>query len=151
GYGELISQAEYYVVSVADQIYVNPLGGLELKGLSSNLVFFKGALDKLEVQPEIFYAGQFKSATEPFRLNKMSEPNRKQLAALQEDVWNNYLEAFAAHAGTTPDSIHYLAVNGLVQTASDAVRYKLIEGTRYKDEIESMLKAATNLDSTDDL
>lgn len=151
GYGELISQAEYYVVSVADQIYVNPLGGLELKGLSSNLVFFKGALDKLEVQPEIFYAGQFKSATEPFRLNKMSEPNRRQLAALQEDVWNNYLEAFAEQTGTTPDSVHSLAARGLVQTASDAVRFRLIDGTRYKDEIESMLKAATGLDSTDEL
>lgn len=150
-YGEMISQSDYYVVSIADQVYVNPLGGLELKGLSSNLVFFKGALDKLEVQPEIFYAGQFKSATEPFRLNKMSEPNRRQLAALQEDVWNNYLEAFAAHAKTTPDSIHYLAANGLVQTATDAIRYNLIEGTRYKDEIEDMLKAATDLDSADDL
>ena len=66
----------YYAANVADQIYCNPKGGVEWKGLTSIMGFLKGGLDKLEIQPEIFYAGKFKSATEPLRAEKMSDANR---------------------------------------------------------------------------
>lgn len=66
-YGEMISQDAYYVATVADKVYCNPKGIVEWKGLSSTLVFFKGTLEKLDIKPQIFYAGKFKSATEPFR------------------------------------------------------------------------------------
>ena len=143
-YGDFISQADYFIASVADNIFLNPLGSVELKGLSSNIVFFKGALDKLNVQPEIFYCGQFKSATEPYRMDKMSEPNRKQIAALQKDIWQGMLTAVSEHTHADTATINSWAKAGLIQTASDAVKYKLIEGTKYKDEVEQILKFKTN-------
>ena len=90
-YGDGISQGDYYLASVADSIFINPIGAVEIKGLASSLMFFKGTLDKLGITPEIFYAGQFKSATEPFRATKMSDPNRLQLATIQNHLWNIYL------------------------------------------------------------
>mgnify|MGYP003378204344 FL=1 len=78
-YGEVISQSSYYLGSIADKIYMNPSGAIDFKGLSAHLTFYKGTLDKLGVKTQIFYDGKFKSATEPFRSDKMSEENRLQL------------------------------------------------------------------------
>lgn len=142
-YGDFIPQSDYYIASVADSIFINPLGSVELKGLASKLVFFKGALDKLNIQPEIFYCGQFKSATEPFRMDKMSEPNRKQIAALQGDIWREMLMAISEHTKADTATIQAWAQAGLIQTSSDAVKYKLADGTRYKDQVEQLLKSKT--------
>lgn len=148
-YADFYSQSDYYLASVADSVFLNPLGMVEIKGLASNLVFFKGALDKLEIQPEIFYCGAFKSATEPFRLDKMSEPNRKQLASLHKDVWSDMLQAFSSHTGTDTATINSWAANGTIQNASDALSYKLVNGLRYKDEIETLLRSKTNTKKED--
>jgi protease IV len=142
-YGDFIPQSDYFIASVADSVFINPLGSVELKGLASNLVFFKGALDKLNVQPEIFYCGQFKSATEPFRMEKMSEPNRKQIAALQSDIWKEMLKAVSEHTHADTATINNWAQTGAIQTASDAVKYKLADGTKYKDEVERLIKSKT--------
>jgi protease-4 len=77
-YGETISQKGYWVGNTADQIYTHPQGGLEWAGFSYETMFLKGMLDKLEIKPQIFYAGKFKSATEPFRYTQMSEANKLQ-------------------------------------------------------------------------
>lgn len=148
-YGDFIPQADYFMASVADSIFINPLGSVELKGLASQITFFKGALDKLKVQPEIFYCGQFKSATEPFRMDKMSEPNRKQQAALQKDVWNEMLLAISEHTKADTATINSWAQQGLIQTAHDAVNYKLADGLRYKDEVESLLRKQSDLEEKD--
>jgi protease-4 len=150
-YGDFIPQADYFIASVADSIYLNPLGSVEIKGLSSQITFFKGALDKLNVQPEIFYCGQFKSATEPFRMDKMSEPNRKQLRALQGDIWKEMLMAFSEHTQTDTATINAWAQQGTIQSASDAVTHKLVEGVRYKDEIEKLLKMKSGVAEKDKL
>jgi protease-4 len=148
-YGDFIPQADYFIASVADSVFINPLGTVELKGLSSQITFFKGALDKLKVQPEIFYCGQFKSATEPFRMDKMSEPNRKQQAALQKDVWNEMLLAISEHTKADTATINSWAQKGIVQSAHDAVTYKLADGLRYKDEVESLLRKQSGLEEKD--
>jgi protease-4 len=150
-YGDYIPQADYFIASVADSVFINPLGSVELKGLASNLVFFKGALDKLNVQPEIFYCGQFKSATEPFRMEKMSEPNRKQIAALQSDIWKEMLAAVSEHTHADTAVVNSWAQTGAIQTASDAVKYKLADGTKYKDEVEQLLKNKTGKSAKDKL
>ncbi|HLS71294.1 MAG TPA: signal peptide peptidase SppA [Chitinophagaceae bacterium] len=150
-YGDIITQNDYYIVSAADQIYLHPMGGLEIKGLASQIMFFKGTLDKLGVSPEIFYAGQFKSATEPFRLKKMSEPNRLQLAAMQEIIWDEYLSKFSEFSKKSKEEIHEYALNGTIQTAYDAVREGLITGLAYGDEIEANLKKLSNLKEDADL
>ncbi len=139
-YGEGISQRDYFLASTADVVYLNPTGMMELKGLATQLTFFKGTLDKLGIQPEIFYAGKFKSATEPFRAEKMSDANRLQLSALQTDIWSNFLNAAALKTKTDTAAIHHLASVGGMYFAADAVNAKLIDGAKYWDEMEEAMR-----------
>jgi protease-4 len=139
-YGEGISQRDYFLGSAADVLYLNPSGMMELKGLASQLTFFKGTLDKLGVQPEIFYAGKFKSATEPFRAEKMSDANRLQLSEILHDIWASFLEAAAKKTQTDTASIQHLASVGGIYFASDALRSKLVDGMKYWDEMEDQLR-----------
>lgn len=142
-YGEIIPQKSYYLASVADSIFLNPVGFTELKGVSTELTFFKGTLDKLELQPEIFYAGKFKSATEPFRAEKMSEPNKLQVAELQADIWNEFTHAVAEHTKTSAEAVNQLAQTGVIQFPADALKYKLVDALGYWDEVEEKLKSRT--------
>ncbi len=142
-YGENVSQGAYFVATAADNIYLNPAGDLELKGFATTLAFFKGALEKLELQPEIFYAGKFKSATEPFRADKISDPNRQQITEMQASLWNEYLSAAAQYMHATPDEVNKLAVDGAIQFPADALKNKMIAGLMYWDQVEEMIKHNT--------
>jgi protease-4 len=142
-YGENISQNDYYIASVADSVFINPVGMMELKGLSSTLVFFKGTLDKLDIEPEIFYAGKFKSATEPFRAERMSPENRQQMMALQQDIWQQMVGAVARHTKADTATIMGWVRNDAIQFPAQAVERRLIEGARYWDEVEDMLRSYT--------
>jgi protease IV len=144
GYGENISQSGYYLGTAADSIYVNPMGNIDLKGFASVMPFFKGALDRLEIQPEIFYAGKFKSATEPLRAEKMSDPNRQQIAALHKSIWSELLGAASKHTGVSADELNQMAQKGLIQFPLDALKYKLINGLAYLDQVEQTIRAKTN-------
>ncbi|MBS1615503.1 MAG: signal peptide peptidase SppA [Bacteroidetes bacterium] len=139
-YGNSISQRDYYLASAADVLYLNPSGVLELKGLVSQLSFFKGTLDKLGIEPEIFYAGKFKSATEPFRETKMTDANRIQLTELQRGIWNQFLEAAAEKAHADTADIYRLAREGGYYFAAQAVKNKLVDGAKYWDELEGQLR-----------
>lgn len=150
-YGENITQGAYFVASAADSIFVNPAGNIELKGFATVLAFFKGTLDKLELQPEIFYAGKFKSATEPFRAEKMSDPNRLQIQAFQRGFWNEFLSAAAQYTRTDSATINRLAVNGDIQFPADALKNKLVAGTLYWDQVEQRLRAKTGLDDKEEI
>jgi len=87
-YGDMIEQKAYYVGNVADRIYCNPKGGVDWRGFSTEIPFIKGSLQKLEIEPQIFYAGKFKSATEPLREDRMTDANRLQTSALLADLYN---------------------------------------------------------------
>ncbi len=139
-YGEGLSQKDYYLASTADLLYLNPSGMMELKGLSSNITFFKGTLDKFGVQPEIFYAGKFKSATEPFRAEQISEPNRIQISAMQQDIWSEFLQAAAEKTKRDTASISQIAATRGLFFASDALAEKLIDGAKYWDEMEDQMR-----------
>lgn len=150
-YADGITQKAYYIASVADSIYINPLGSVELKGLSTSLMFYKGLLDKLEVEPEIFYCGKFKSATEPIRAYKMTDENRTQIKAYQQDFWSEILSAVAEHNKMEPATIDSIVNAGLIQTSADAVHYKLADGIKYKDEFEDILKTKLGIGKKDKL
>lgn len=150
-YADGITQKAYYIASVADSIYINPLGNVELKGLSTSLMFYKGLLDKLEVEPEIFYCGKFKSATEPIRAYKMTDENRTQIRAYQQDFWSELLAAVAEHNKMEITTIDSVVNAGLIQTSADAVQYKLADGIKYKDEFEDILKAKLGIGKKDKL
>lgn len=150
-YAEGISQGGYYVASVADSIYLNPIGDIELKGLAATIPFFKGTLDMLDIQPQIFYAGKFKSATEPFRADKMSEPNRLQTTTFINSFWSQFLMAAAEHTKTDTATINMLANTGAIQFPQDALNNKLVDGLLYWDEVESRLMAKTDVKEAKDL
>lgn len=135
-YGEAISQKGYYVGSAADRIYCHPQGGVEWFGYSSSLIFLKGLLDKLEIQPQIFYAGKFKSATEPLRETKMTEANRLQTSVWLGDLYNDLLTVTAASRKLDTALLRSLAVQGTIQTAQDAVTHQLVDGVKYDDDVK---------------
>ncbi len=142
-YGESVPQRAYFIATAADSIFLNPVGYAELNGLSTTLAFFKGTLQKLDIEPEIFYAGKFKSATEPFRAEKMSEANRAQVAAIQQHIWGEFLTAVAGRRDMDTATVHQWAATGAIQFPGDALRYKLVDALLYRDEVEQIIRART--------
>lgn len=134
-YGEVMSEQAYYVATAADKVYCNPTGGLEFNGLSSNLYFIKGLLDKLEIDPQIFYAGKFKSATEPLRVTQMTDANRLQTTVWLNDLYNNFLVETSEARNIDTATLHRLANAGAIQTPNDALKNNLIDGLKYDDEV----------------
>jgi len=134
-FGDVISMKAYYVANISDRIYCNPKGGVEWKGLTTVSPYLKGGLDKLEIQPEIFYAGKFKSATEPLRAEKMSDANRLQLTEILGDIFNHILDQTAVARRQDSAILRRCVDQQLIQTASDAVQYKLVDGLKYNDQV----------------
>ncbi len=148
-YGSVMTQKAYYMGSVADEIYINPQGLVELKGLGSTLMFFKNALDRLEIEPQIFYAGNFKSATEPFRLEKMSEYNRLQTQELLNDVNDKYIATVAKSRNMSDSEFTNIMDQLLVRTSGDAVQYKVVDDTLYLDQVHDILREKLGIDEDD--
>jgi len=136
-YGNVIPERAYYVAMTADKIYCNPAGGVEWNGFAVDMLFMKGLLDKLEIKPEIFYAGKFKSATEPLRATQMTDANRLQTSVWLNDIYNNLLIRAAEARKSDTATLHMLANTGAVQTARDALQYNLIDGLKYDDEVKA--------------
>ncbi|WP_407429679.1 signal peptide peptidase SppA [Arcticibacter sp.] len=150
-YSEVYSQKAYYLASVADKVYLNPEGLLEFTGMSSQSVFFKGALEKLGIEPQIIKVGTFKSAVEPFILDKMSDANRKQVTSFLGSIYDHMLTRVSASRKIPKDSLFAIANQLKVQQAKDAVTYKLADALRYKDEVIDELKAKTGIDKKKDI
>lgn len=148
-YGETITQKGYYVGSVADRIYCHPQGGVDWAGFSSNLLFLKGMLDKLEIQPQIFYAGKFKSATEPLRETQMTDANRLQTSVWLGDLYQHFLATAAASRKLDTARLRSLAQTGAIQTAHDALNNGLVDGLKYDDEVKKELQQKLKLQERD--
>lgn len=148
-YGEIYSEKGYYLSSIASKIYLNPAGILELNGISSQYTFFKGTLDKLEIKPEIFKVGEFKSAVEPFIREDMSEPSRLQTQSFLGSI-NDYTFSNIAQArGLEIAQLKKIADSLLIREAEDALTYKLITNLGYYDEAEADMKKSLKLSATD--
>jgi protease IV len=146
-YGDVISQKAYMVANVADKIYCNPKGGVDWRGFAVDLLFFKKALDKLEIEPRVFYAGKFKSATEPFRAEKMTDANRLQTQVFLNDLYNQFLLQTSQLRNIDTNTLHNYANTLVIRSAGDAANYKLIDGVRYDDEIKDELRKKLGLGS----
>ncbi|MCU0327515.1 MAG: signal peptide peptidase SppA [Chitinophagales bacterium] len=144
-YGELASQKSYYLASAADKIFINPAGGIGLSGFGASLAFFKGTLDKVGIEPQIIYAGKFKSATEPLRLTKMSEENKIQikeyLADIASVVYKNILDARKIDSATLIEGINSMKA----LKVEEAKKLKLVDDIMYWDEVESILEKQINI------
>ncbi len=148
-YGEFFTEGAYYLLSVADKIFLNPSGLLEFNGLSYNVTFFKGTLEKLEIKPEIFKVGEYKSAVEPFLFDKMSDPSKEQATSFITAIHNEYLQAVSLSRKIPVEKLKIISDSMLVRSPRDAVKYGLITELAYKDQVEAQLKKESK--STDKL
>ncbi len=139
-YGEILTQKAYYLASVADKVYVNPQGIIEHTGMSAQLMFFKGMLEKLDIEAQIFRHGKFKSAIEPFMLDKMSEANREQVEKYIGSLWGHMLTGLSASRNITVDELNRMADDMSVQNAGNCIQFKLADDTLYKDQVLAELR-----------
>ena len=149
--GDMMTQGAYFVANVADKIYVNPSGNFEWKGFAISFAFIKDLLDKLDIKPQIFYAGKFKSATEIFRTNQMTPENKLQTSEWLGDIYNYFLIQSSKARGIDTATLHQLANSASIQSPQDALNSKLIDGVRYDDEIKSEFKQRLGINKTDKL
>ena len=150
-YGETITQKGYMVANVADAIYTHPQGGIEWNGFNYETVFLKGLLDKLEIQPQVFYAGKFKSATEPFRYTQMSEANKLQTNVWLGGLYNQFISSTASSRNLNVDSLKYWANEGKIQTAYDASATGLVDGLMYDDQVKKIISKKLHQDDQKDI
>jgi len=143
------TQGTYYLASVADKLYVHPLGGVDFLGFAATIPFLKDMLDRLEIDMQVFYAGQFKSATEPYRRYNMSEQAKLQTREYLEGLYKIYLNDISESRGISTQQLSEIADNYLLRNADDAVNYKMVDGKKYWDEILTMLKDDLGLDEDD--
>jgi protease-4 len=148
---DAMSLRAYEVAHLADEIYVQPGGAFEWNGYFVELIFFKNALDRLEIKPEIFYAGQFKSATEPFRLTKMSEANKLQYRAFLDGMYNNLLFSIASQRNLDSSNLRQLANQLAVRTPEQAKKAGLITDVWYEDQVRNRLADLCGLSKATDL
>jgi protease IV len=148
-YADVIPQKAYYVANIADKIYCNPQGGVDWKGFSIEETFLKEALNKLEIEPQIFYAGKFKSATEPLREEKMTDANRLQLTELLNDLFNRLLYSTAKVRDLDTAILRKCVNEHLIRFAADALQYKLVDGLKYDDEVKDEIKEKLKINKYD--
>ena len=148
-YGEISDQKSYYLASVSDEVYLNPHGGMEFNGLSITGMFFKGAIDKLDIKTEAFHCGKYKGAYEPYALEKYSDPNRYQLSVLLGDLYGEFLQAVAEKTGKDTASLARIAAEGVVKFPKDALAGGMIDGMLYADSVEALLRGKLGLKEKD--
>ncbi|MFC3415688.1 signal peptide peptidase SppA [Algoriphagus hitonicola] len=150
-YDEIYSEGGYYLASVADEIYLNPLGGIDFNGLSSEGIFLKGFFEKVGIKPEVFRVGEFKSAVEPFILDKMSPENRLQTQYFLDDINQQMLTAVSDSRGVSLDSTLIINNQMLVRRPEDAVSFHLVDELTYEDEVHAKLREKLELDEEDEI
>ena len=150
-YGEIYTQSFYYLASVADKVYINPKGIFDFGGFSSQIQFLKGTLDKLGIEAQIIKVGTYKSAVEPLILTKMSDANREQVTSYLGSMYDYFLQNIGASRHVPVDTLRDVANNMKIQYAEDALKYKLVDGLKYKDEVLNDLRDRTGIKHNKDL
>ena len=150
-YADNLSQGVYYLASVADKIELNPTGEMLLKGLQAQVMFYKGALDKLGVEVQVFRHGKFKSAVEPYILSGMSAENRLQYQAMLDGMWRVYLQNIAESRGIDIAQLNNIADNGLSHDPQAAKQLGLIDEVSYRDDVLNELVQLTGVENIDKL
>lgn len=134
-YSNGATQKTFLVGAYADKMYLNPIAGCEFNGFVLENMFFTGLMEKVGVQPNIFYAGEFKSATEPFRLKENSPENELQLSELLKDIQAEYLSKLSKKINISTDSLIGFANQLQITQAIDAKKYGLVDDLKYQDEL----------------
>lgn len=151
-YADTYTQGNYFIASAADSVLLNPIGMLELKGLSSTVMYYKGLMDKLGIEAQIVKVGTYKSAVEPYILDHMSDANRLQITEFLDALWNDISNTIAANRDMSADSIRVWASRYcFTLDPSSYVEAGLIDKLVYKHQVEEMLAKAVGADKFDDV
>lgn len=150
-YGDFYTQKDYYLASVANEVYLNPVGALDFKGLSTEVLFFKDLQEKSGIKMEVIRHGKYKSAVEPFLANEMSEANRTQIKELLDALWHSMLTHISKSRDISVEDLNHIADTLGTRTSKYAALSGLIDEVVYFDEYESMIKEKMGVDTTDDL
>lgn len=145
-YADTYSQAEYFVASSADSVFVNPVGMIDIHGLQATTMYYKELLDKIGVNMQVVKVGTYKSAVEPFLLNDMSDANREQQTVFLGSIWEVMKKSIADRRKVSPDSVNSWANNFAFAKQSDFyLKNKIVDGVKYRHEVEEMLADETGV------
>lgn len=146
-YGDTYSQGDYYIASIADEVILNPVGTVDVHGLSATTFFYKGLLDKLGVEMQIIKVGTFKSAVEPFILTSASEPSRLQQQEFLDNMWQTVGTSIAEGRNLTFESLNQLADSMLMTyEAPEYISIGLVDTLMYRNAVEKYLKKKSDID-----
>ncbi len=149
-YADMYSQKDYYLNSVANTIYINPIGEFDFKGLSTEIMFFKDFQEKSGLKMEVIRHGKYKSAVEPFLENQMSEANKEQTMALLNSVWNSVVTEIAKSRNIPVARLNEIATGLLARTPQMALNEKLVDKVAYEDVYHADIKKALKVEADDD-
>jgi len=147
-YADVYDQKNYYLSSVADSIYLNPVGGIDFKGLSSEVLYFKDFQDTYGIKMEVIRHGKYKSAVEPFLANSMSDSNREQTQSFLSSIWSELVEDIGESRNKTDKEVNHIADELLARNSELAIENNMITNKLYKDQYEEVIDKLSGLDST---
>lgn len=150
-WADLYLQKNYYLSSVADSIFINPIGEVDFRGLSSEVMYYQDLQDKTGVKMEVIRHGKYKSAAEPFLDNKMSEANREQISSFLHGIWNELVLDISRERGKSADELNIVADSLWARTPELAMNNNMIDGELYMDEYNDLLRKKIGLDAEADL
>lgn len=151
-YGDFYTQGAYYVASVADKVYINPKGAIDWHGIGAQTMFYKDFMAKFGVKWEVVKVGTFKSATETFTEEKMSDANRLQTQTFIDGTWRNVCDAVSKSRGISVDSLNSYADSYLaLQATEQLVKSKMVDGMMYGDQVKDAVKKMMKLEKDDDI
>jgi len=139
-YGDVIGQKDYYLNSVADAVYLNPVGALDFKGLATEILYYKDFQEKYGVKMEVIRHGKYKSAVEPYLAQEMSDANREQISVFLNSIWTEMKKEIGASRNVPTQQLDSIADNLLARNAKKAVDSKLIDKLIYIDEFKNIIK-----------
>ncbi len=145
-YGNVVSQSSYYLGSVADQYYLNPVGGIELKGLSSEILFYKDFAEKYGVGVEVIRHGKYKSAVEPYLRNDMSPENKDQMSTILNDIWSQTASKISASRKISANDFKTVVDSLYGIIPDNTVKHKLVDKLLQKSEYDDILRKKLKID-----
>lgn len=151
--GEVVTQKEYYIASAANENYGFHSSMMEFLGLGAEMMFFKNALDKLDVEMQVIRGSDndFKSAVEPFFRDDMSDSSRVQVERYMEGLWSDFRDDISKDRKVSAKELDRIAENALIQSVEDAVKYKLIDAVKYRDEVIDILAKKVEMEEGKEL
>ncbi len=150
-YADIYTQKDYYLSSVADTVFLSPVGGLDFRGLSAELLYMKDLQEKTGVKMQVVRLGKYKSAVEPFLDNEMSEANREQISSYLNSIWSNLRNEIANSRGLDAEYLNEVADKLLARTPEKAIEVGLADKLAYYSEYEDGLRNAVGIKNTDNL